>query len=115
MRNPNRSTVIAILVAFTIILVLAACAPTPKANGDVLNFSKGDVKTVTNGEVSVTFTYEGDGNWTCSYGQGDNLCVQDVAGEIMFFYGTDKIGTETINEQGEMNLFDEWREQTKGG
>jgi hypothetical protein len=97
--------------------VLVACGGGPEASGETLSFEVGDTKAVTNDDVVLFLTRTEDG-WTCEQngveGQVD-LCVQDVAGEVMFFFQTDKIGVEDLQEAGTLILYGEWEYIGKGG
>lgn len=96
--------------------LLVACAGGPETNGETLNFEVGDTKAVTNDDV-VLFLTRTESGWTCENREEEeiNLCVQNVAGETMFFFQTDKIGVEDLNSPGTLILYGEWEYIGKGG
>lgn len=97
------------------LFVLVACGG-PEANGETLSFEVGDTKAVTNDDV-VLFLTRTESGWTCENREKEeiNLCVQNVAGETMFFFQTDKIGVEDLEEAGTLILYGEWEYIGKGG
>lgn len=109
------------VIAAAVLFLLAACAPTVVPNGDVVKFQNpssdlvdsGETKVLSNGTSEITLTYFRNGGWGCQDGREGDLCVQDVSGETMFFFGTDKVGTEDIKEGGKVILYGEWHEKTE--
>ncbi len=96
--------------------VLVACGGGPEASGETLSFEVGDTKAVTNNDT-VLFLTRTESGWTCENREGEevNLCVQNVSSEVMFFFQTDKIGVEDLQEPGKLILYGEWEYIGKGG
>ncbi len=109
----------AAFAAAVLLLLLTACGPKVAPNGDVVKFQNpssdlvdsGETKVLSDGTNEISLTHFRNGGWGCQDGREGDLCIQNVAGQIMFFFGTDKIGVEDINEGGVVILYGEWHEK----